>query len=235
MSTSGSVTWSLKRDGIINSALRKLAVLSGGSAPQTYEITNAAEALNAMIKGFQADGMPVWEMDQYTFTTILNQPQYIIGTGMALNTNAPLKVVQAYRNQLNSVNVPLNIYTQYNYNLLPLAVSSGTPINLYYQPKETFGEINLWPKPNDATTTITIVYQNQFDDMLSANDDIDFPSWWTEAVIYGLAWRLSPEYGIPLQDRNLLMKEAEFFHQSALLFGQEEGSLYLMPDWSGHR
>lgn len=235
MSTSGTVSWSLKRDGIISSSLRKLGVLPSGGTASAQQIADGAEALNAMIKGFQADGMPVWEMDKYTFTVIKDQAQYLIGNGQALNTNSPLKIVQAYRNQLNSVNVPMNIYTQYNYNLLPLAISSGTPINLYYQPREIFGEINLWPKPADSTTTITIVYQNQFEDMTSSMDDIDFPSWWTEAVIYGLAWRLSGEYGIPLMDRNSLSKEAEFFHQSALLFGVEEGSLYLQPDWSGKR
>lgn len=232
MSTSGTTTWSLQRDAIINSALRKLAVLSGGSSPQTYEVTNAAEALNAMIKGFQTDGMPVWAIKSYTFTVSATS-QYLIGNGQTLNTPMPLKVVQAYRNQSNSVNIPMNVYTNYNYNLLPLSTSSGTPVNLYYQPKETFGEINVWPIPSDTTTTITIVYQRPYEDMNSATDDVDFPSYWTEALIYGLAWRLSPEYGIPLQDRNLLMKEAEFFHEKAMSFGSEEGSLYLQPDWSG--
>jgi len=59
VSTSGSTSWSLNRDEVINAALRKLAVLSGGSTPETFEITAAAQALNAMIKGFHADGMPV--------------------------------------------------------------------------------------------------------------------------------------------------------------------------------
>jgi len=233
MSTSGVASWTLNRDGIINSALRKLAVLAGGSAPAAYEVTNAAEALNAMIKGFQADGMPVWAMKKYTFSVISGQAAYIIGNGMALATPAPLKVVQAYRNQTNSVNVPMNIYTNYNYNILPLTISSGVPINLYYQPLADRGTINLWPIPNDSTTTITIVYQRPFEDMVVSTDDIDFPSYWTEAMIYGLAWRLSSEYGLPVQDRSTLSKEAEFFHQQALMYGVEEGSMYMQPDWSG--
>lgn len=233
MSTSGIATWSLQGNAIINSALRKLAVLSGGNTPQAFETTNAAEALNAMIKGFQTDGMPVWAIKKYTFTATSGASQFLIGTGQALNTPMPLKVVQAYRSQTNSVNVPMNIYTNYNYNLLPLSTSSGVPINLYYQPKETYGEINLWPIPSDSSTTVTIIYQRPYEDMVNSTDDVDFPSYWTEAIIYGLAWRLSPEYGIPLQDRSTLMKEAEFFHEKAMSFGSEEGSLYLQPDWAG--
>jgi len=235
MSTSGTTTWSLQRDAVINGALRKLAVLSGGSAPETFEVTNAAEALNAMIKGFQADGMPVWAIKKYTFTTVTGTSAYSIGVGQTLNTPVPLKVLQAYRNQDNSVNVPMNIYTNYNYNMLPLAVSSGVPINLYYQPQSTLGTVNLWPIPSDSTTTITLVYQRPFEDMVASTDDFDFPSYWTEAMIYGLAWRLAGEYGLPVQDRSVISKEAEFFHQQALSFGQEEGSVYMQPDWSGRR
>ena len=62
---------------------------------------------------------------------------------------------------------------------------------------------------------------------------MDFPRYWYEAVIYGLASRLSREYGIPVQDRQELKQEAEMFHQQALSFGTEEGSLYLQPDTNG--
>ena len=235
MSTSGVTTWSLQRDAVINAALRKLAVLSGGSTPQTYEVTNASEALNAMIKGFQADGMPVWAIKKTTITLISGTASYLIGTGQATNVPMPLKVLQAYRNQGTSVNVPMNVYTSYDYNLLPQSNTSGPPVNLYYQPFSTYGQMNLWPKPSDSTTTVTIVYQRPFEDMVSSTDDFDFPSYWTEALIWGLAWRLSSEYGLPLMDRQNLAKEAEMLHGNALGYGQEEGSVYFQPAWVGRR
>lgn len=234
MSTSGTTTWSLQRDAVVKAALRKLSVLSGGSQPTTTQVTDAAEALNAMLKGFQTDGMPLWAIKEYTFNTVATTNTYNIGIGQTLNTSMPLKIIQAYRvESTGNINVPLNIYTHYDYNLLPINSSSGEPINLYYQPLSTYGVIELWPTPIDSNTTITIVYQRPFEDMNSATDDFDFPPYWTEAIIYGLAWRLSPEYGIPLQDRNLIMKEAEFFHDKAMSFGTEEGSLFLQPDSTG--
>ena len=236
MSTSGTSIWSLKRDAVINSALRKLSVISGGSSPATYEVTNAAEALNAMIKGFEADGMPVWAIKEYTFNTVANTESYDIGVGKTLNTPAPLKVIQAHRiEQSGAVNVPMLIYNHYDYNLLPINASAGEPVNMFYQPFGTYGTIKMWPKPIDADTTITITYQRPFEDMNSATDDFDFPTYWTEALIYGLAWRLSPEYGTPIQDRALIQKEAEYFHQQALSFGTEEGSMFFAPDWTGKR
>lgn len=236
MATSGTTTWSLQRDSVINAALRKLVVLSGGSLPEAYQVTDAAQALNAMIKSFQIDGMPVWAIKEYTFTTTASTGTYNIGIGQTINTPVPLKVIQAYRRETSTAqNIPLQIYTHYDYNLLPVTASAGEPVNLFYQPFSTFGTLKLWPTPVDADTTITLVYQRPFEDMTSATDDFDFPAYWTEALIYGLAWRLSPEYGIPTKDRETMQKEAEFFHQTALSYGTEEGSLYLTPDWSGRK
>lgn len=235
MSTSGTTTFALKRDEVINAALRKISVLSGGSSPAAYEVTNASQALNAMIKGFQSDGMPIWAVKQYTFTTTATGV-YNIGTGQTINTPMPLKIIQAYRvEQTGASNVPMNIYNHYDYNLLPVNASSGEPVNLYYQPLSTYGTINLWPTPIDSDTQITIVYQRPYEDMNTATDDFDFPAYWTEALIYGLAWRLCPEYGTPIQDRQVIQKEAEFFHLQAMSFGTEEGSMYFMPDWSGKK
>jgi len=127
MSTSGTTTWSLQRDAVIRGALRKLSVLAGGSSPTATQVTEAAEALNAMIKGFQVDGMPIWAIKEYTFTTTAGTGTYNIGTGQTLNTPMPLKVTQGYRvESTGNVNVPLNIYTHYDYNLLPVNATSGT-------------------------------------------------------------------------------------------------------------
>lgn len=236
MSLSGSTSWSLQAQDIVNAALRKLGVLSGNATPETYQVTNAIQALNALIKGFYADGMPVWAIQTYTFTTVQGTPQYLIGPGQTFNTDMPLKVLQAWRNQSgNYSNIPMNIYTNYNYDLLPLTNSSGTPVNLYYQPFETYGAINLWPKPNDSVTAISIRYQVPFEDIVNLTDNLDFPSYWTEAIIYNLAQRLAPEYGIPLMDRQVLTQEAEKHHQNALGFGVEEGSFYFQPDTAGQR
>lgn len=236
MSTSGTSTWSLQRDAVVRAALRKLSVLSGGSSPTATQVSEASEALNAMIKGFHADGMPIWAIKEYTFTTTAGTSTYNIGPAQTLNTSMPLKVIQGYRVESSgNVNVPLNIYTHYDYNLLPVNSTSGEPVNLYYQPFSTYGTIKLWPTPSDSNTTITLVYQRPFEDMNSATDDFDFPPYWTEALIYGLAWRLSPEYGIPIQDRQEMMKNAEFFHLTAMSYGTEEGSVFFAPDSVGRK
>jgi hypothetical protein len=105
---------------------------------------------------------------------------------------------------------------------------------LYYQPVLTTGVasgiIQLWPIPDDSTTTITIDYQRPYQDLDAASNNFDFPAYWMQALIYTLAWSLSPEYGIPPTDRSIMMKEAQYWKSEALSYGTEEGSMFFMPN-----
>lgn len=232
MATSGVTTWQLTRDEFVTAALRKLGVLYEGEVPSASQLLTGVEALNGAIKMLQAKGMPLWAIAEYTFNTVVDQVKYPIGVGMAFNTPAPLKVIQATRTEVNASNSPLNIITHYDYNLLPKNDSSGVPVNFWYEPLNGTGNIYLWPKPMDTTTTITITYQRPFEDAGSSLNNIDIPSYWSLALIYYTARILAPEYGTSKEDRASLVAEAKDFIEEALSFGTEEGSLYLSPDWT---
>jgi len=236
MSTSGVSTWSLTRDSIINAALRKLGVIAEGQTANVNQLATGTEALNALLKTFATKGMPIWVLKSYTFTTTLNTANYSIGIGQTLNTSHPLKVIQAYRvENSGAMNIPLQVTNLYDFNLLPINSTSGEPISIYYHPLSTYGVVSVWPTPSDTNTTITLFYQSPTEDMVNATDNLDFPSYWTEAIIYTLALRLAPEYGTSKEDRGSLATEARLLAEEALSFGTEEGSLYLMPDWTGRR
>jgi len=229
MATSNSTDWSLNRDQVITAALRKLAVLPSGGTPTTAQVNDATDALQALVKAFQADGMPLWKISSQTFTVVDGTNSYTVGPSQTINCPKPLRIFQAFRTATNETNVPLNVYTRYDFNMLPEDDSEGDPINFYYQPLRTTGTIKLWPTPDNSTTTVTFHYHSPFEDMDSASNDFDFPSEWMQALIFNLAWALAPEYGIPPMDRGLLQKEAEYWHQYALTAGGEEGSLFFMP------
>jgi hypothetical protein len=173
--------------------------------------------------------MPVWKITSQTFTTTAGQASYTIGPSQTINTVQPLKIIQGLYTQSSGNNTPLNIYNRYDFQNLP-SNSSGTPVDLYYQPLRTTGTIYLWPTPSDSTTEITVHYQAPFEDMTSATDNFDFPSYWIQALIYNLAWAMAPEYGIPPTDRQVLAAEAKYWKDQALSYGSEEGSLYLSPN-----
>lgn len=229
MSTSNSTDWTLNRGQVISSALRKLAVLPSGGTASTNQINDAADALNALVKAFNADGMPLWKISSQTFTVTSGVSSYTVGPSQTVNCPKPLRVLQALRQPSGSNDVELTVYNRYDFMNLPDG-ASGDPVNFYYQPLRTTGVIRLWPTPDDSTTTITFHYQSPYEDMDADANDFDFPAEWIMALIYNLAWVLAPEYGIPPTDRGILKTEAEFWHSYALSMGSEEGSIFVTPN-----
>lgn len=235
MTTSGVTTFTMTRDEIIYAAVRKCSAIADGGTLSATQLSNASQALNVMLKAFQADGMPLWAISEYTFN-LTSTRVYNIGVGQTLNTPAPLKIIQGilYDN-LTSTGIPLSIYPRYNYNLLTNLSSTGTPTTLEYEPYNQIGTIKIWPQPDTYSITnrvITITYQRPFQDVVTGVNNIDFPQYWLEAVIYGLAVRLAPEYGYPLMDRQTLAGEFSAIYTKALEFGNEDASFYIQPDWT---
>jgi hypothetical protein len=230
MATSASTDWSLNSDQVIKAALRKLGVLPSGGTPTGAQTSDASDALNALIKTFQADGMPLWKISSETFTTVDGTASYTVGPSQTIDCPKPLKVLQALITPSDGTNIPLNIYNRFDFNDLPHSSTvTGLPVNFYYQPLRTTGTIQLWPIPDNNTSTVTFHYHSPFEDMDNANDDFDFPSEWIQPLIYNLAWALAPEYGIPPTDRGILAKEAQFWHEYVLSMGTEEGSIFFQP------
>lgn len=233
MATSGTTTFSLTGDQLVNAAMRKLAVLGDGQSPSATQLANGTQALNVMLKTFTVKGMPLWATTERTLTMTATN-SYTYGIGQTYNFPSPLKVISARLEETTGgAIIPLDIITRDRFVILNTE-TTGRPTSLWHEPKNQISVLHLWPIPDTTTIsdyTLKFVFQRPFEDQVSGSDTIDFPQWWMEAVIYGLAHRLAPEFGIPLADRKLLATEAEYFLQEALSFGTEEGSLYFQPDW----
>lgn len=234
MTTSNSTVFDVTRDQIIGGALRILGVLSTGQTPDAGQITEASEALNLMVKALEAEGMPLWGIVNYAVPLTAGTSLYQIGIGKTVNTPKPLKVIQAWnRDLVSNVDIPMRILTRQEYSMLGNKTSSGNPIQLYYQPKLSYGELNVFPVPSAteaANNQIYITYQRPFEDYLIAGDTSDFPQEWLETLKYGLATRLASEYGIDAESRRLLLQEYMTIKNTALSFGTEEGSLFFSVD-----
>jgi hypothetical protein len=226
MTTSGITYYQLTRDQLLTASMRKLGVIADGQSPSAQNLSDATMALNSTIAEFRAMGMPLWARSEYTFTPTTSS--YTIGIGQTLNTNFPVKLLQAYRTDSNT-KIDMEILSRDQFNILP--TTTGTPIKVNYTPRINVGTISLWPSPDSTNTaTITLVYQRPFEYSLSSTDTLDFPEEWYNAIIYRVAVLIAPEWGVPLQDRQMLMSEAKQYFDNASLNGQEDGSFFFSPD-----
>lgn len=240
MPTSNSYDVTSTRDGIISAAFRKIGALGDYESLGTEKLTVGIAAINPMIKALAVKGMPVWAIsEQYiNLSNWAGNESRTIGPGAQISQAVkPLKILQAIRRNnidpANPVDTQMNIYTQEDYQILSSKKATGAPVHLYYQPQAYTGTIFLWPIPDTYWQTngqLYIRYHKQFQDFDASTDEPDFPVEWHEALIYQLAVRLAPEYGVPLNDRIALKKEADDILNDALSFGTEEGSLFIRPD-----
>lgn len=226
MTTSSVTSWELSRNNIIKSALRKLGVLAAGTEPSTEEYTNATEALNSLVQTLSTEGMPLWKRTTVAITPIAGTASYTVS-----NIARIAQVVLADNN--SGTQIELSPKSYYDYKRLP-DTTSGQPTNYVFTPGLENGTLIVWPTPDSsvaANKTIEVVYQKEFFTFDISTDTPDFPAYWSDALIYGLAVRLAPEYALPLQDRQLLMREFEMYKAAAESYGDEaETSLYFQPD-----
>jgi uncharacterized membrane protein len=230
MTTSTIFSYQLSRDQLITAALRKLGVIAQGQTPDIEAITNGAMSLNTTVAELRAVGLPMWSRTEYSW--IPTTSNYTIGTGQTLNTPYPVRLLEAFRTDFGGASrIPLNIISSSEYNTLPNS-TGGNPIQINYTPTVNIGTIRLWPTPDISNTaTVTIVYQQPFEYFQTANDTMDFPEEWYNAIIYKLAVLLASEWGIPLQDRQLLMKEAAEYIANAQSIGQEDAGFFISPSY----
>lgn len=80
MTTSGTTTFSRNRDQIIESALRKIGAFESGETPDSASVTEASDALNVMVKHWQATGVHIWRTTEATLFPQLGQVRYTLGS-----------------------------------------------------------------------------------------------------------------------------------------------------------
>jgi hypothetical protein len=83
------------------------------------------------------------------------------------------------------------------------------PTRYFYEAHIPNGTLYTNYRPLDVTETLELVYHRPFEDFDAAGDEPDFPQEWFEALKYGLALRLAPEYGRMSQDLVMLAEASK--------------------------
>jgi hypothetical protein len=226
MASSGVTAYTYTRDQIINAALRKLSVLSEGVSANATQLSTGAEALNLLILQLQPLGLPLWARKVKTTTMVSGTSSY------TLSSPKPLKILQAYfTDATTSTRRDIMFVPDYDFTLYPPG-SSGTPVAITYQPQVGSGTMKVWPTPDSTMavgSTISVVYQAEFEVFTASGETPDFPQEWYNTLVYQLAVLLAPEYGIPTQDQSKLEQQAEKFLTTVLSMGSEDGSVMFQP------
>jgi len=223
----------MDRDKIITSAFRLLGIAVDGEPLEQEDQDAANEALEYMLLGWQADGLRLWTRKWVEMPITEGKYEYEIGVGKDFSVPKPLRVLEVSRKQ-DSHYLPMSRLSEEEYWGLVNRKQEGSPINYLYLPKIDSGFFYIWPAPDKNAADnmeIAMSYYAPFEN--TGAGDIAFPDEWSEAIKYGLAVRLAPEYGLDANSRQFLKREFSVLYEKVEDWDREYASVYFRPDWRG--
>jgi len=211
------------RNELIEMALSAIGV----TEPTNDEYALATKVLNAMVRHLDAKGQWLWAIDntESTLTLVAGQQEYGTGaTATTISTNI-LKLEKAAV-LIGTDRQPLTILTKRDALKTPLQDESNSQPVACYLERAALRANNVlifYPTPNQAYT-VKYQFRRPLYDFDLPTDNPDFPSDWFMPIQKMLAYELSPHFGKPLSERQLLKADADQSMMESENFNDDEPS-----------
>lgn len=196
---------------LVSGALRVISTITPGEPVDGTEAANALVVLNRMLRAWSAKPLLLPFRTLESFTLVVGQASYTIGTGGNFNTVRPDYVTGAWRRDANNADYPITVITKEVYNAVYRKDQKGLPEQLYYDPQFPNGIIYLSPTEVQADT-LFLESKKPVAQFTTLETAMNLPGEYEEAIVYLLSQRLAPEYGVAITpDIAELIKEANDF------------------------
>lgn len=214
---------SLTRDSIITSALRKLGILEAGASASSSQITDAAEALDIIVKSF--DAAP-WFKD---FSKSASATASVTGSASSTILASDVAWVESATFTISGIDYPLMLISSKEYaNMAAKGREATHPSYAFVSDDLSTPVMYVYPEPI-ATGNVTYWYRRKIDLFDNSSDTGDFPPSWYRVLVLMLTAELSFEYRLPLEERALLEQRAD----KALQFAMQEQTTRVVSDTTG--
>lgn len=143
----------------------------------------------------------------------------------------PLDIQDAYiLNVIDEVRHPINIIAVRDILSFGDLTSESIPNQIAYDPQLINGVLYIVPRFDTGDNVIQIRFHRPFEDFDASTDTPDFPQEFYLSLMVGLAALCGPKFGVDVTERQMLLKEAEFYFEKALGSEPEQTSLNIQPD-----
>lgn len=197
---------------LIKSAMRKTGVLSSGESPETAREAEALEALQGMLRSWAQKRIQVFASVKESFSLVSSQASYTWGTGGNIATTRPHQVLGAFIRDTGGTDYPIGIISEGQYRGFSSKTTLSRPEYLFYHPLYPLAYIYLYPTPN-ITETLWLDSLKPFTETSSFGtvaDTISFPQNYEEPLVYNLALRLAPEYGVQMSQEAIKIAQDSY-------------------------
>jgi hypothetical protein len=213
------------------------------SGQTTISLTSTASIAAADQIGIQLDdGTMHWStVTSKTSTTVLI-PDALADSAAAGNLVVtytaslvrPLKIVSArHYNFASAIDTPLVMFDRIEYQELPLKTNEATATGYFYDRRggaNSTGYLYLWPAPTAVDEAVKFSFSRPIQDFSTAANTADFPDEWYQALAFGLAETMGPEYDLPEIRQARLEKKAAQYLNDASWWERELTDVQFMPE-----
>ena len=176
-------------NGIICDAMQDAGLLQDGDEPSSEQYAKYSRRLRDVINLWQTQGLKLWLTVDTSVTLVSGQASYALAPAGDVAMTKPLRVLQGYYLDSNSIRRPLNVLSWDEYLRLGQVTQTGA-INSYFVDKQQSSlVVKFWPTPDAtaATGTAHVLLQTQATNFTNLTETLNFPDEWRMALRWGLA------------------------------------------------
>lgn len=238
MASSGYSSYTIFRDGLIQTALRKLRVNQDGQVPTYNDTLLANDNINMLLKNWQTRTLILALYQQIAVPLVTGQTSYTIGpVGADVIIERPIQVVDgSFVSDGAGNDTTLRIISRQEYDQIVNKTTNGAVDGVYWKPAidiapappiyQTspsigWGTLFLFLPSINSSQTVYINTRRAVQDVISGGDEFDLPQEWFLALLYGLCALLADDYEVP-EDRCMrLQKQADMYLENLIEWQRE--------------
>lgn len=180
---------------LVTTSMKQAGILTGGETPTAEEVTDGLAMMNRMLASWSNDSLMIYARTFENFPLLGGVGDYTIGPGADFDTIRPMHIIDAFVRQ-DTLDYWLSIIPDEQYDAISYKNIDSIPQVINYTAQFPQATLRIYPKPQ-ASFTLYLRSEKQLVSF-TLNDEVSLPPGWEDALIYNLAIRLAPAYGLPV-------------------------------------
>lgn len=214
MSTSGTTTFNLKVDDVIEEAYDRCGIETRSG----YDLKTARRSLNLLLQGLVNEHIPLWKIELTTKSLVQGTENYALDSKILDVSDVVLR-----RDGTDTVMLQLS---RNEYNLRPNKTTQSRPSQYYFE-KTVTPSLYIYPSPENSTDTLIFYAKEKIEDVTEYTQEIDVPTNVLPVIVSGLAYMISVKRDV---ERSPLLKALYDEDKNRLKTeNTESGSVSIIP------
>lgn len=216
--------------GIIFDAFRDAGLTARGAQPNSDQLADGMRRLCDIINLEQTQGLKLFLMKDQSVDLVTDQTDYLLYPGGDVDMTKPLRTIQGYILNTDSIRRPLVQLSWNEWMLLSQVTgNSGTISSFFVNKQATYLEVKVWNPPDatEAANTLHLLIQQQAVNPVNLEENVSFPQEWRIFLRWALADDLAT--GQPEAVQRRCSEKAEYYRNLLQNWDVEDASTFFTP------